>query len=100
MEKSTKQEGKALEKLQVLISQLDETCAELNIPVLVVFQDGNQSFKTLNLGDQSKGQAFHLPSLLMTSSTDTFLAELIQSAQKNGHSSLILKAMGIPGEAK
>jgi len=86
------------EDLERCLEQLARCCAALNMPVFLVLQESEKSFRSVLANEQyAKGaQMKLLRTLVKAGNLDQFLRQISIEAQKDGHSSLFLKAIGIP----
>lgn len=86
------------EDLERCLEQLARCCAALNMPVFLVLQESEKSFRSVLANEQyAKGaQMKLLRTLVKAGNLDQFLRQISIEAQKEGHSSLFLKAIGIP----
>lgn len=82
--------------LMEIIQDLSVRFEQINVPVLVSFKVSSNKYSKLNLGSKSNDPMLDLAGELLDGDIDLFLRSLIRHAKKNGHSSLLLKAMGIP----
>jgi hypothetical protein len=84
------------------LDQLLLCCSSLKMPILIALQDSPSSFRSLAANEQfSSGQKLKLLRMLLKSrDIDQFFREVSIEAKRDGHSSLFLKAIGIPEKAQ
>jgi hypothetical protein len=84
--------------LEKCLDQLMLCCSALKMPVLIAMQDTPTSFRNVVANEQfASGQKIKLLRMLLKSpDLDQFFREIIVEAKREGHSSLFLKAIGIP----
>lgn len=85
-----------MEQLAAILEDLNKKFSEIDSPVLIALKVGKDSYSTLALGKKEHDPMLDLASKLLSGDTDLFIRSLILHAKKNGHTSLLLKAMGIP----
>lgn len=88
----------ATEDLERCLEQLVRCAASLNMPVFIALQESEKSFRTVlaNESGAKGGQMKLLRTLVKAGNLDQFVRQISIEAQSEGHSSLFLKAIGIP----
>lgn len=92
-------------RISALIKQLSDLCSKNDIPLMIALQDlTSDGKKCIRLvADESNPvspQMKLIKTLIQHSDIDGFLKSLMLDAKKNGHRSIVLRAMGIPEEPK
>jgi hypothetical protein len=88
--------------IDLCIEELIGLCSAGQVPVLLAIQDSPNAYRALSANeDLATGHQLRLMRMLIKSGDiDSFLRDVIREAQKNGHNSLFLRAMGIPESPK
>lgn len=86
--------------LEHCLEQLVLCCASLNLPIFIAIQESETSFRSMlaNESNAKGAQMKMLRTLVKAGSLDQFFRQVLIEAQKEGHSSLFLKAIGVPEE--
>lgn len=87
-----------MDDLDRCLDQLLLCCSAQKMPVLIALQETPSSFRSLVANEQyASGQKLKLLRMLLKSpDIDQFFREVIIEAKNEGHTSLFLKAIGIP----
>lgn len=88
----------ANDELEHCLEQLARCCSAHKMPLFIAIQDAENSIRTVvNQEAHAKGDQFKLMrTLVKAGNLDQFVRLVSLDAQAEGHSSLFLKAIGIP----
>ena len=81
-----------------LVERIALICKQYDLPLFVTVQDMPDSSRTtcLNAGLDGSGRLRNIYEMNQSWTLDDFLSRVVARAQKEGHSSKYLRAMGIP----
>lgn len=81
-----------------LVERIALICKQHDLPVFVTVQDMPDSARTtcLNAGLDQTGRLRNIYEMNQSWSVDDFLSRIVARAQREGHNSKYLRAMGIP----
>lgn len=83
--------------LEGAVQNLIGACSEIESQILVAIRGADGSVRTLsNAGEMATHDVFGLAKQMLRSGDfDTFMRDTIKTAEREGHSSIYLRAMGV-----
>ena len=79
-------------------NKINDLIAATSSPLLIAIEQGGSGFRIISSGEsECAGNQIYLAKLMLKSGDlDSFIRSVILDAEKNGHSSIFLKALGVP----